>query len=606
MRRTILALAWATPLFFAACDDSSGPTLPSDDPVDEVVERGNVGKAEAPGSCQPADCGDRASIGSCWCDDLCSQYGDCCANKVATCDEPDPQPDPDPDPDPGPIGENPDWVFADVWGVPNLDDDDGTHEDFWQYTFPADDDLSRIELPASVMATVGAGQAVQLQLIGDTGTIRVWHDGQPAVGSAAGANSYTFDPDGAEVLVVEFGDYAARGDLIVQRVSGSNVLDQATIALRAAPLVMNHHLQPSEHTWVVSVDSPGYDNQQMVQTYQSVLGNDFTAINGPSYGWDVWMQDEFEFATMVGGDGQRMDVVIDSIRDRGLDPFAENVLVGPSFIADTWGQPWQATTFDSFGNLEASPPVTVSGVEYPLGRIYYGRNGGNGPVGALRSFLDDQAVQAPFEIQTDWLCVGHVDEISSFVPDPTSPKGFRMLLADVDAGIDILESLPGNMQLPRYGADHGYSTVGQIRNDFALMALNEDIQSDYLDPIRQRFMSELGLTNADIIEVPSLFEHIGCGAAALVPGMVNLIVADGQDGDTHLFVPDPFFRSSFGNQSSDPFIDAFADAMPSSLDLHFVDNWDVYHLGIGEVHCGTNVTRTPTAAWWDAAHLLED
>ena len=29
--------------------------------------------------------------------------------------------------------------------------------------------------------------------------------------------------------------------------------------------------------------------------------------------------------------------------------------------------------------------------------------------------------------------------------------------------------------------------------------------------------------------------------------------------------------------------------MPSELELHFVDNWDVYHMGLGEVHCGTNV-----------------
>jgi protein-arginine deiminase len=30
------------------------------------------------------------------------------------------------------------------------------------------------------------------------------------------------------------------------------------------------------------------------------------------------------------------------------------------------------TSLDSFGNLEVSPPVTVNGKEYPLGRILIG------------------------------------------------------------------------------------------------------------------------------------------------------------------------------------------------------------------------------------------
>jgi protein-arginine deiminase len=38
-----------------------------------------------------------------------------------------------------------------------------------------------------------------------------------------------------------------------------------------------------------------------------------------------------------------------------------------------------------------------------------------------------------------------------------------------------------------------------------------------------------------------------------------------------------------------------------------VDDWNAYHLLWGEVHCGTNTVRTPTANWWeDAMHLLEE
>src|SRR5690606_26133164 len=270
-------------------------------------------------------------------------------------------------------------------------------------------------------------------------------------------------------------------------------------------------------------------NPSFTATYQQVLGSLFTSVSGASYGDDVWIQDELELATAVGEHGERLDVVIDSIRDRGLDSYPEERLVGPDTIAQTWGIASQATSYDSFGNLEASPPVTVGGTSYPWGRIYYGRAGGEGLSQELGAFLAEQEVQAPFQLDTRWLCVGHVDEFSSFVPDPSSPKGFKLLLADVGVAYDLLAQLPSGMTLPMYGADHGYSTVGQLRSDAALRALNEDLQADELDRIRAAFKTNLGLTEADIIRIPTLFEPVpGCGGGtvALTPGMVNLIVAN--------------------------------------------------------------------------------
>lgn len=584
-----------------ACDPQGGDRL-DDTPAtdDDDGERGLSGKADAPGSCQPDDCGGKASVGSCWCDELCDGYGDCCVDKEPVCDGAAPSVSPPPDL-PLPPG-----TLGSVLAPPNLDDDDGTHTDWQQYPFANDDDLTTLALPASVTTDLNAGDWVRLELSGATSSIRVWHDGQPRLGSAAGTNTYDFVPAAGDVLQVEFGAYASAGVLTVERRNAAgSLLSSEEVVVHSAPLVMNHHLQPSEQVFAVRVQSPGYNNNALIAAYANVLGSQFTQVPGSSYGSDVWVQDEFEFATATGPGGQRLDVVIDSIRDRGLDRYAEDQLVGPGVIAETWGTPSQATTFDSFGNLEASPPVTVNGVEYPFGRIYYGRQGNWGLNSQLRSFLASQSVQAPFEVDTTWLCVGHVDEISSFVPDPSSPKGFRLLLADVDAGIDVLQSLPAGFSLPRYAADHGYGSVGQILGDNALMALNAEIQADYLDGIRQLFKARLGLTDADIIEVPSLFEHLsGCGAAALVPGMVNLIVAD-QGAETHVFMADPFFRADLFDQNDDPFIEAVVDQMPADLNLHFVDDWDVYHLGVGEVHCGTNVIRTPTASWWtNSAHLL--
>ncbi|MCX4241010.1 protein-arginine deiminase family protein [Paraliomyxa miuraensis] len=506
--------------------------------------------------------------------------------------------------DPPPI----EWEFPPVFGVINADDDDanGTN-DWYQPVFDGEDDVSTLAIPP-----VPDGYSVHLSMVGDLANARVWNGpGAFALGSGNQiVESYEFtpSPEGAELLV-EFGsDNVFAGLSITLLDEDGAEVATAPVELRSSPLILNHHLQPTEHVWVVAVNAGWGTNADMVAVYEDVLGDHFTPVPGPSYGNDVWIQDEIQPAYGIGDQGQRADTIIDSIRDRELDPFAENELEGPDVNVRTWGNPAQVTSWDSFGNLENSPPVTVDGVDYPLGRIYYGRQGDLGIHGDMAAQLVAQEVQAPFELDTLWLCVGHVDEFATFVPDPDSPKGFKLLLADVPSAWALLESLPPDMALPRYGADHGYDTVGELLVDAALRNLNDDLQADELDVIREVFVTELGLEESDIVYMPSLFETIGgCGGgvAALIPGMVNLIVSNLPSGETHLFVPDPYFRTDLGDQGSDPVIDAFTANLPDSLVPHYVDDWDVYHLGLGEVHCGTNMTRTPIANWWEVAlHLL--
>lgn len=58
----------------------------------------------------------------------------------------------------------------------------------------------------------------------------------------------------------------------------------------------------------------------------------------------------------------------------------------------------------------------------------------------VRRFLYAQKVQSPIEIFTDWLTVGHVDEILSFVP-AQNDKGFTVLLASPRKAQAILRGL---------------------------------------------------------------------------------------------------------------------------------------------------------------------
>jgi protein-arginine deiminase len=493
----------------------------------------------------------------------------------------------------------PSWSFRDVVGVPNLDDDDGSQRDWDQAPFDADDDLVTMTLPASSLA-LATGE-VRLSVAAGGANVRIYRDGTHVLGAEA-AGPYTFTPPGGDVAFrVELRDYAAAATLSVERADTGEV---ATMRVFASPLALAHHLQPAEHVWAVRTGGNG----ALVDAFATVLGSKFSTVSSSQYGGDVWMQDEVELASL-SGDGARIDVAIDSIRNRGLDDFPEDELVGPDAISQTWGAGATRTTYDSFGNLETSPPVTVDGVEYPLGRVYYGLTGSTGLVAQLRTFLASQRIQKPFAIPTTWLCVGHVDEILSTVPDPSSARGWKLAIADVPSAWEVLGGLSPNASIGRYGSDHGYPSVGSMLNDPDLRALNDDLQADYLDPILATMKAELGLDESDIIRVPSLFERAGnCGGrvVALIPGMVNLVVASVDGQTTHIFTADPFFRGSGQAQSSDPLIAAFRQRMPAGLQLHFVDDWYEYHLGMGEVHCATNVRRTPTPGWWNrAGHLLE-
>lgn len=72
-------LAFFLPSLLAGCAIEG-----SEDP-----ERGTLRDGELSGSCQAPDgdyCGGQSGSGSCYCDDLCEQYGDCCSDYTPVCE----------------------------------------------------------------------------------------------------------------------------------------------------------------------------------------------------------------------------------------------------------------------------------------------------------------------------------------------------------------------------------------------------------------------------------------------------------------------------------------------------------------------------------------
>src|SRR5262245_54578855 len=285
--------------------------------------------------------------------------------------------------------------------------------------------------------------------------VTLWYEGEhgpvPVVGALAGTGAletggvpaveelelrltaHTF-PDGGFDGLVE----------IIANLGDQGGDDRDRVVLRVAPWVMPASSRPAETLYVVHDVGWNSDFVTALGKACTQAGVAVRQIAGEFTEGDPWIQDEVEPGHTWGPGQAARHVIVDGPRDRGLDPAVERVF-GHDGV-DVYSVPahggWQ-TRLDSFANLEVGPPVVVAGVPYPLGRIVLGTTApdSNGRQAALavRQFLNAQRVQPPIEIFTDWLAVGHVDEIVCFEPG-TGVDDWTIQIASTTAFRALLEA----------------------------------------------------------------------------------------------------------------------------------------------------------------------
>lgn len=380
-----------------------------------------------------------------------------------------------------------------------------------------------------------------------------------------------------------------------------------TVVFRVAPWIMTPNtLQPAE-VFVCSTS----DNYKFLKSMRNLVaktGNKLKICHEYMNRGDRWMQDELEFG-YIDSPHQRFPVVLDSPRDGPLRDFPFKELLGPDFgYVRRVAEEEDVSSLDSFGNLEVSPPVTVNGKKYPLGRILIGvafptATKGRNMTKVVQDFLWAQKVQEPIALFSDWLYVGHVDEFMSFVPAPDR-KGFRLLLASPDATYKLFKGLQknGHGQAALFEGLSGEEpiTVDEILKDEGLRAQNSYVQS-CIDWNRDVLKRELGLDEEDIIDLPIIFKFVleergnvhKLRAVAYYPDMVNMIVL-GKD----LGIPKPFGPKVDGLCALEA--EMVSLMKPLGLSCTFIDDFASYHKKLGEVHCGSNVRREPfDFKWWN-------
>ncbi|XP_035009001.1 protein-arginine deiminase type-2 isoform X1 [Hippoglossus stenolepis] len=375
-----------------------------------------------------------------------------------------------------------------------------------------------------------------------------------------------------------------------------------TVVFRVAPWIMTPNtLQPVE-VFVCSTS----DNYQFLKGMMKLVkksGYKLKICHEYMNRGDRWMQDELEFG-YIDSPHHRFPVVLDSPRDGDLLDFPYNELLGPDFgYVTRMAKRKDVSSLDSFGNLEVSPPVTVNGRNYPLGRIIIGvafptATKGRNMTKVVQDFLWAQMVQEPIALFSDWLTVGHVDEFMTFVPAPDR-KHFRLLLASPDAGYKLFRGLQsdGHGQAKLFDGlkEEEARTVDDILSDLSFQAENNYVQS-CIDWNRDVLKRELGLEDEDIIDLPILFkltEGQTHRAVAYYPDMVNMIVLG-----KNLGIPKPFGPKVNGRCVLEAEMCSLMGGL--GLTCTFIDDFASYHKLLGEVHCGSNVRREAfDFKWWN-------
>lgn len=373
-----------------------------------------------------------------------------------------------------------------------------------------------------------------------------------------------------------------------------------TVVFRMAPWIMTPNTQPPLELYVCSVIDPHGSNEKFLEDMSDLaLKANCKLIICPltENQNDRWIQDEMEFG-YVEAPHKSFPVVFDSPRDRGLKDFPKKIL-GPDFGYVTREVPFAGSSgLDSFGNLDVSPPVTVGSKAYPLGRILIGssypKSGGRRMARVVRDFLKAQQVQAPVELYSDWLSVGHVDEFLSFVPT-SDQKGFRLLLASPSVCLRLFQEKKedGHGEAAQFdGLEH------QVKRSINEMLEDRSLRSDSLyvqkciDWNREVLKRELGLTEQDIVDIPQLFFLRGSYAEAFFPDMVNMVVLG-----KYLGIPKPFGPIVNGRCCLEEKVRSLLE--PLGLHCIFINDYLSYHKLLGEIHCGTNVLRKPFPfKWW--------
>lgn len=319
----------------------------------------------------------------------------------------------------------------------------------------------------------------------------------------------------------------------------------------AARWIANHHLHQVTKLLVASDDYNG----DFIRNLETAVANEPTNPTDLSYGvlksdqkqvpipfldtnrWsfakpasgasktDQWMRDTIfsGYSSWPGtaGDVKAQTTFIKTHRERYLQNWVFGDLLSKDFAVyyPAAGSGDAVNSANSGGNFEVTPPIKKTGGNtYPLGRIYYGhsakdRLGANSTLKKSRHKIDDstksfitaQMLQSPIELDTDWLAVGHVDEMMTFLPYPGGGdnKKWKLLVASPKKAYDLMSDKKAEnvafggarvLQRSKWETDHFEYSNLKLHNTVVSCTINDLLGNGIaplVSPLRRTYSYDL-------------------------------------------------------------------------------------------------------------------
>ena len=634
MRRSwyrLLLLAVLTVAMAAACGGNGGGETPGEDTTEDTEDtaEADAPTACAPGSTEPCDDGDPCTEAACDGAGTCAVVTVLCVdlrgdvNRDGTVDLDDPTDD---------EGEETWDAEHGAIFLANIDDDEdacpgsGSDEALAECNDAKDQiingaedlaDLARLKTipwlgaPDDAVATltVSIPAVPYVRVFRKVGEEFVFHSTQTQLTAEEIRAGVEFAIEGTD-FVRDDTVWDGYADLIWTVDGAGFPAAMDVVRYRLSPILFHYQTQPATTLYVTKLG--GDDSLAFRTDLKDAMGavgmhNPLYEIEG--YG-DQWTQDFFETAWMAmpAVDGPHViHVNFRSANFTGSLRHAGRVVYthfrGKDIAGATVYDPNHSNSMDSlnsYGNLETTPPYELDGVSYPNGRVFRGSVPSFYPDQAFARMLESQQVQPILTVDTAWLLVGHVDETIAYVAAPDLPRGWTVAINNAslawakfqeleDAGLGGTRLFEGKEWDPGVTAE---TTVSAVLADADLAASNQWAVTEVEGQL-VTLKAAIGLTDEELVQVPFLHHDMYGYSVAFQPGFVNGIHID----ESNYAPPKghgPKVDGAYVFQ--DWAVENFAAV---GISLHFLEDWDLYHALLGEVHCGSNATRViPDQTWW--------
>lgn len=391
-----------------------------------------------------------------------------------------------------------------------------------------------------------------------------------------------------------------------------------TVKLRVAPWLLLGNTSEFDH-WR-SLDWGNQANTKVFNADLVAADAEIANADYSKYGWysDQWTQDWYQTGLTqipaAGGKVQGMRVYNarpfkNGGKDLPIVTMRKNMLGPDRAILAVYKKAPSGSSFDSHGNHDLLPPYENGAAKYPYGRIITG----SGVLPETWEWYDAQKVQGPtLKVTTNWLAVGHVDEILSYAPAKTA-RGWKLLHGDDALAKAMFEKLAkdGHGDVEVFAGQTVKLKGATIKDKVYVktVLLDQDLlQSSQTAHVKTEAAVEIvkkavGLDDTELVSIPFLTEDFGSGEMiSWQPGTVNsLVVYD------YIMIPKPFgpivnnvdvFAKDLEDRVGGPVNALGSDG--KGMKVKFINDWYGYHLLMGEVHCGTNPEGPPNPKlkWW--------